>query len=54
MFLFFSLVSNNKTPSDAKYNFRGQPQHLKLLVVDHPLTLEVSKLRQIGPMPQFT
>ena len=27
MFLFF-LVNNNETPSDAKYDFRGQPQHI--------------------------
>ena len=22
------LVNNNETPSDAKYDFRGQPQHM--------------------------
>ena len=30
MFLFF-LVNNNKTPSDAKYDFRGQP-HFSCLI----------------------
>ena len=28
MFLFF-LVNNNETPSDAKYDFRGQP-HIEM------------------------